>query len=82
MRKSASRRQSNGDTLDRVARVLDAVRAIEVEHLEDLVRQAHECDIRQIEDPPEPFPIPRQALRMFWHFRRNLESAEGRAPRE
>ena len=82
MRKSASRRRLNGDTLDRVTRVLDAVRAIEVEHLEDLVRQAHECDIRQMNDPPERFPIPRQALRMFWHFRCNLESAEGRAPRE
>ncbi|HNO77617.1 MAG TPA: hypothetical protein PKN33_06105 [Phycisphaerae bacterium] len=76
MRKSTRRKQSNGDTLDRIARVLDAVRAIKIEHLEDLVRQAHECDINQINDPPEPFPITRQALRMFWHFRCNLGSVE------
>jgi hypothetical protein len=80
MRKNVRKRQLNGDTLNRVAHVLDAVRAIEVEHLEDLVRQAHECDIRQIDDPPEPFPITRQALRMFWHFRCNLGSAEGMTP--
>jgi len=80
MMENPSRRQTNGNMLDRVACILDAVRAIEVEHLEELIQQAHECDIRQIEDPPEPFPIPRQALRMFWHFRCNLESAEGRAP--
>ncbi len=78
MRKSASRKRLNGDTLERVAHVLDAVRAIEVERLEDLVQQAHECDIRQIDDPPEPFPIPRQALRMFWHFRCNLEAVSHR----
>jgi len=62
-------------TVDRVAHVLDAVMDIDVGQLELLVQQAHECDIKQISDPPEPFPVSRQALRMFWHFRCNLEAA-------
>ena len=63
-------------TVDRVAHVLDAVMDIDVADLELLVQQAHECDVKQIGDPPEPFPVSRQALRMFWHFRCNLESVE------
>ena len=63
-------------TVDRVAHVLDAVMGIDVGQLELLVQQAHECDTKQIGDPPEPFPVSRQALRMFWHFRCNLESVE------
>jgi len=63
-------------TADRVAHVLDAVMGIDVADLELLVQQAHECDIKQIDDLPEPFPVTRQALRMFWHFRCNLESVE------
>jgi len=63
-------------TVDRVAHVLDAVMNIDVSQLELLVQQAHECDAKQINDPPEPFGISRQALRMFWHFRCNLESVE------
>ncbi len=62
--------------MDRVAQVLDAVMDIDVGQLEQLVQQAHECDIKQIGDPPEPFVISRQALRMFWRFRCNLESVE------
>ena len=65
-------------TVDRVAGVLDAVMEIDVGQLELLVQQAHECDIHQITDPPEPLPITRQALRMFWHFRCNLESVATR----
>jgi len=61
-------------TVDRVAHVLDAVMDIDVGQLELLVQQAHECDIKQISDPPEPFPVSRQALRMFWHFRCNLDA--------
>jgi len=61
-------------TVDRVAHVLDAVMDIDVGQLELLVQQAHECDIKQISDPPEPFPVSRQALRMFWHFRCNLNA--------
>jgi len=63
-------------TVDRVAHVLGAVMDIDVADLELLVQQAHECDVKQISDPPEPFGISRQALRMFWHFRCNLESVE------
>ena len=63
-------------TVDRVAHVLDAVMAIDVGQLEQLVQQAHACDIKQISDPLELFPVTRQALRMFWHFRCNLESVE------
>ena len=63
-------------TVDRVAHVLGAVMDIDVGQLELLVQQAHECDIKQISDPLEPFSVSRQALRMFWHFRCNLESVE------
>ena len=63
-------------TADRVAHVLDAVMDIDVGQLELLVQQAHECDVKQINDPPEPFGVSRQALRMFWHFRCNLEAIE------
>jgi len=63
-------------TVDRVAGLLEAVMDIDVGQLEQLVQQAHECEIKQIGDPPEPFGVSRQALRMFWHFRCNLESVE------
>ena len=63
-------------TADRVAQVLDAVMDIDVADLELLVQQAHECDVKQGSDPPEPFGVTRQALRMFWHFRCNLESVK------
>ena len=66
----------NLSTVDRVAHLLDAVKRIGIDDLERAVQQAHECDIKQISDPPEPFPVTRQALRMFWHFRCNLESVE------
>ena len=62
-------------TVDRVAHVLDAVMGINVGQLEELVQQAHECDVRQVSDPREAFPVSRQALRMLWHFRCNLEAA-------
>ena len=63
-------------TVDRVGHVLDAVMGIDVADLELLVQQAHECDIHQVTEPAEPFPVTRQALRMFWHFRCNLQSVE------
>ena len=66
----------NKTTVDRVAHVLDAMMDIDVGQLEQLVQEAHECDIKQISDPPEPLRVSRQALRMFWHFRCNLESVE------
>ena len=64
------------DTVDRVAHLLDAVKRIGIDDLERIVQEAHECDIHQINEPAEPFPVTRQALRMLWHFRCNLESVE------
>ena len=66
----------NPSTVDRVAHLLDAVKRIGIDDLERIVQEAHECDIHQIAEPAEPFPVSRQALRMFWHFRCNLESVE------
>ncbi len=66
----------NKSTVDRVVHLLDAVMSLDVSQLELLVQQAHECDVKQTGDPPEPFGVPRQALRMFWHFRCNLESVK------
>lgn len=59
-----------------VVNVLDAVMTIPVERLETLIQEAHESTSKQMEDPDEIFPVSRQALRMFWHFRCNLESVE------
>jgi hypothetical protein len=59
-----------------VAAVLAAVMEIDAVELEKLVRQAHECEINQMDEPAEPFIVSRQALRMLWHFRCNLESVE------
>ena len=70
----------NPSTADRVAHLLDAVKRVSIDEVELLVQQAHECDIHQVADPPEPLPITRQALRMFWHFRCNLESVATRRP--
>jgi hypothetical protein len=66
------------DTVDRVTHLLDAVKRVSIDELELLVQQAHECDVKQMAEPPEPLPVTRQALRMFWHFRCNLESVEVR----
>ncbi len=65
-------------TVDRVAHLLDVVKRIGIDDLEQVVQQAHECDIHQVSEPPEPFPVTRQALRMFWHFRCNLDLVEVR----
>ena len=59
---------------DRVEAVLADVVAIDIEGLEGLMQAAHECDPNQLEDPPQRFGVSRQALRMFWHFRCNLEA--------
>ena len=63
-------------TLGDVAELLIAAKRIGIDELERIVQHAHECDLRQTDDPPEPFPVTRQALRMFWHFRCNLDSVE------
>ena len=59
-----------------VAAVLAAVMEIDAIELEKLVQQAHECEIHQKDEPAEPFIVSRQALRMLWHFRCNLESVD------
>ena len=74
--------QDSNATVDRIAAILDAAVAIDVDDLERLLQEAHECDIRQIDDPPEPFAVSRQALRLFWRFRCSLESVEVTAARE
>ena len=66
----------NASTVDQAVHCLNAAMAIDIDDLERLVEQAHECAISQVEDPPEVFPISRQALRMLWYFRRNLEAAQ------
>ena len=72
----ASNRRKNLSTIDRVEHCLEEVMAIDADELEQLVQQAHECAFQQIKDPAEIFAVSRQALRMFWHFRRNLEAVE------
>lgn len=67
---------NNASTIDRVVHCLNAAMAIDLDELERLVEQAHECDIQQIADPDELFPISRQALRMFWYFRRNMDAVQ------
>ncbi len=63
-------------TAGRVAEVLDEVLAISVDELETAMQEAHQSTCRQMEAPPEIFPVSRQALRMFWRFRRNLEAVD------
>lgn len=72
------RRRKNNTALDRVARLLDEVKDIDLDELESLVQFAHECDIHQVSEPLQRFPISRQALRMFWMFRRNIETVDVR----
>jgi hypothetical protein len=52
----------------------EASLGIPLEPLERLVQEAHESTPKQMHDPQERFPVTRQALRMFWHFRCNLEA--------
>ena len=59
-----------------VDRVLQAVVAIPIDRLERVMQEAHESDAGQAGPPLEPFPISRQALRMLWRFRRNIEAVE------
>lgn len=67
-----------------VARVLAALLSVPVGPLEHAVQAAHESTAQQKDDPDEVFEahgVTRQALRMFWHFRCNIEAVmpqEGR----
>ena len=66
--------QPSQEIVMRVQRVLEDVMDVSVVDLERAVQEAHECHIRQVEEPAERFAVSRQALRMFWHFRCNLEA--------
>ena len=61
-------------TARQAALAIRAALAIPVDDLELLVQEAHESTPKQMHDPQERFPVSRQALRMFWYFRRNLEA--------
>lgn len=57
--------------------VLLAAMHVPADRLEHLVQLAHESSDRQDRPPRELFTdegLTRQALRMFWHFRCNLEA--------
>lgn len=69
-------------TVQQVEQAIDAVMAVNPDQLETLVQRAHECDVFQIEEPAEPFTVSRQAIRMLWMFRRNLESVTVRSEAE
>ena len=64
--------------------LLRTVLAVPADRLEHLVQLAHESTASQKDDPPDVFEddgVSRQCLRMFWHFRCNLEAVmppEGR----
>lgn len=61
----------------RVRNVLLSVLKIPADQLEHAVQVAHESGEDEFEPPPEVFlnqGVTRQALRMFWHFRCNLEA--------
>ena len=64
-------------TVRQVRKILLAVLAVPAEPLEHAVQLAHESTANQKSDPPEVFEdegVSRQALRMFWHFRGNLDA--------
>ena len=63
-------------TTDNVAAAIQAVMAIPIGSLEKTVQESHACVPKQMDDPNEPFRVSRQALRMFWHFRCNLDAVQ------
>ena len=69
-------------TVRNVRKLLLAVLAVPVGPLEHAVQLAHESTSLQKNDPDEVFDdlgVSPKALRMFWHFRCNLETV---MPRE
>ncbi len=64
-------------TARQVRKLLLGMLAVPVGPLEHVVQLAHESTSSQKDDPPEIFEaagVTRQALRMFWHFRCNIEA--------
>jgi len=60
---------------DRIYHLVDLTMAIPIKDLELLLQEAHDAPTNQIEDPEEAFKVSRQAIRLFWIFRINLEYA-------
>jgi len=63
----------NSASMNTIASALNAVLAVPLDDLEKAMQYAHECDRRQLHDPPEVFTVSRQALRMLWRFRCHLD---------
>ena len=61
-------------TIRLITTALTDVMAIPIDELEKIMQQAHQCDRNQVADPSQRFPISRQAIRMLWHFRCNLNA--------
>ena len=61
-------------TIHKVIHCLNMVMALPLDDLEKVMQQAHDSTAKQVFDPPDRFPISRQALRMLWHFRCNIEA--------
>ena len=66
----------NSNYIDKLGHLIDQVKNLDIDRLEVLVQRAHECHILEKEDPPEKFAVTRQALRMLWMFRRNIDNLE------
>ena len=63
--------------VDKVRKAMLAAMAVPRAQLEHAVQVAHESGEDDFDIPPEVFigqGVTRQALRMFWHFRCNLEA--------
>ena len=77
IRKYSHVTDSDIDVVNHVHELLQTMMHVPVESLEHAVQLVHESNCHQDNDPPEIFAewgITRQTLRMFWHFRCNLES--------
>jgi len=64
------------DMLDRISDLLEAVLSIDLDDLDQIVQEAHKCTPSQMDEPEERYGVSRQALRMFWLFRRHLEKVD------
>jgi len=61
------------EALSQIADVLMAVMTIPLNDMEKVIQQAHTFRIYLRSKSPEKFTITRQALRMLWNFRRNID---------
>ena len=64
------------DMLDRISDLLEAVLSIDLDDLDQIVQEAHKCTPSQMDELEERYGVSRQALRMFWLFRRHLEKVD------